>query len=122
MSLVSRLPGRVVRALLLMVVVGVNLLAAPCLVRAEVVSTAAEGRPRLVRVVGDESYPPYLFRGADGQLQGYLVDLWRLWEQKTGIHAVVTASEWSQAQAMVQDGRADVIEMLFKTAVRQTRY
>ncbi len=122
MSLVSRLLGRVVRALLLMVVVGVNLLAAPCLVRAEVASPAAEGRPRLVRVVGDESYPPYLFRGADGQLQGYLVDLWRLWEQKTGIHAVVTASDWSQAQAMVQDGRADVIEMLFKTAVRQTRY
>jgi hypothetical protein len=49
-------------------------------------SAAETLRPekRLV-VVMDDNYPPYVFRGPDGRVQGYLVDSWQLWQRKTGI-------------------------------------
>ena len=40
-------------------------------------------------MVSDDNYPPYLFKGPDGETQGYLVDLWALWEQKTGTPVVL---------------------------------
>ncbi len=31
--------------------------------------------PHSLHVVSDDNYPPYLFRNADGEVEGYLVDL-----------------------------------------------
>ena len=41
---------------------------------------------RTLTVVVDDNYPPYVFRDASGTLTGYLVDLWRLWEELSLIH------------------------------------
>ena len=38
-----------------------------------------------LRVVVDQNYPPFILRNARGELEGYSVDLWRLWQQKTGV-------------------------------------
>lgn len=45
-------------------------------------SASGRGPVEFVRVVSDDNYPPYLFRNADGAVEGYLVDLWQLWEKK----------------------------------------
>jgi hypothetical protein len=45
----------------------------------------AQGQDRVLHVIGDENYPPYLFLDANGKEEGFLVDVWRLWERKTGI-------------------------------------
>jgi len=37
------------------------------------------------RVVVDQNYPPFILRNARGELEGYSVDLWRLWQQKTWV-------------------------------------
>jgi diguanylate cyclase (GGDEF)-like protein/PAS domain S-box-containing protein len=71
-----------------------------------------------VRVVMDVNYPPFVYRNADGQLQGYTVDLWRLWEQKTGRRAELIALNWAQVQPMLAAGRADVIDPIFRTEAR----
>ena len=55
--------------------------------------------PRSLHVVGDDNYPPYLFRNDDGEVEGYLVDLWRLWERKTGVPVTLTATNWAEAPA-----------------------
>ncbi len=41
------------------------------------------GEIRELRVVMDNNYPPYVFYNDAGNLQGILVDQWKLWEEKT---------------------------------------
>lgn len=73
-------------------------------------------------VVGDENYPPYLFKDDDGNMVGYLVDLWALWQEKTGVEVDLVPTGWANAQASVLHGDADVIEMLYRTPKREALY
>lgn len=75
-----------------------------------------------LRVVTDNNYPPYVFPGPDGNPQGYVVDLWKLWEEKTGASVDFRAMQWADAQRAILDGRADVIDMIFRTPVREQLY
>ena len=75
-----------------------------------------------VTVVLDDNYPPYIFRDADGHLQGILPDQWALWERKTGVKADLQAMDWSEAQRVMREGRADVIDTIFRTPEREQLY
>jgi len=75
-----------------------------------------------VHVVSDDNYPPYIFRAENGQPQGYLVDLWQLWERKTGIRVRLTATAWDEAQRMLLAGEADVIDAIYRTPAREPHY
>lgn len=75
--------------------------------------------PTTLRVVLDDNYPPYIMRDADGSLDGYLVDEWKLWEEKTGVHVELIASNWDQAKKAMAEGRADVIDTIFRTPERE---
>lgn len=66
----------------------------------------------------DDNYPPYAFRDSNGVLNGYLVDIWKLWEQKTGIRVNLKATDWPQAQRILATGHADVIDTIFQTPER----
>ena len=77
---------------------------------------------QVLRVVGDDNYPPYLFLGNDGQPRGYVVDEWKLWERKTGVHVELVATDWADAQRQLLSGRADVIDMIFRTPSRTALY
>jgi PAS domain S-box-containing protein len=83
---------------------------------------AAEPDQGVLRVVGDENYPPYLFRDQDGQPAGYLVDLWRLWETKTGVPVRIEVASWAEAQRKLLRGDADVIENIYRTPEREPNY
>jgi len=71
-----------------------------------------------IKVVMDDNYPPYVFRGADGAIQGILVDQWRLWERKTGIRAELRAMNWAEAQQRMNAGEFDVIDTIFRNGKR----
>ena len=77
---------------------------------------------KVLRVVGDENYPPYLFLDAQGKPSGFLVDVWKLWEQKTGIKVELRAIKWDDAQKALLRGDADVIENIFRTPGREPYY
>src|SRR5207344_645370 len=66
--------------------------------------------PSSLTVVTDDNYPPYLFRGDDGQLQGITKDKWDLWSARTGVAVRLEGMEWAHAQQQVQSGAADVLE------------
>jgi diguanylate cyclase (GGDEF)-like protein/PAS domain S-box-containing protein len=71
-----------------------------------------------LRVVMDENYPPFVYRNPEGRLEGYSVDLWRLWERKTGRQAELIAVNWAQVQPTLAARRADVIDPIFRTLAR----
>jgi signal transduction histidine kinase/ABC-type amino acid transport substrate-binding protein/DNA-binding NarL/FixJ family response regulator len=84
--------------------------------------SAAEGRaPGSLVVALDDNYPPYVFRDADGVLKGYLVDVWALWSQRTGITAELQAADWALAMRRFAEGEADVIDTIFATPERRQR-
>ena len=77
---------------------------------------------KTLRVVSDDNYPPYLFLNPDRVAEGYLVDLWKLWVQKTGIPVELAAMRWADAQQRVLAGDADVIDMIYRTPAREPKY
>ncbi|WP_300319725.1 EAL domain-containing protein, partial [Accumulibacter sp.] len=81
-------------------------------------AVAEPGSPPVLTVVTDDNYPPYVFRDGEGQLTGYLVDSWKLWERKTGVRVDLLGSDWATAQRRMAERQADVIETIFKTAER----
>ena len=100
-----------------------------CLVLAVSVPLAATApaadtasQPARIRVAADNSYPPYFFVEADGSVQGYEADLWRLFERHTGIRVDLLPMPWEDTQRAVLDGHADVLDMLFRTPQREQRF
>lgn len=63
-----------------------------------------------------------MFVDADGKLQGYEADMWRLFEKHTGIHVEILPLPWEDTEQAILDGRADVIDMLFRLPEREAIY
>lgn len=61
----------------------------------------------------DDNYPPYVFRDADGNLQGILIDQWALWSGATGIKTEISAMNWADALSGMKNGEYDVIDTAF---------
>ncbi|MGA0585832.1 EAL domain-containing protein [Dyella sp. KRB-257] len=83
---------------------------------------SAAAVPTHIRVVTDNNYPPFLFIDADGQPRGMEVDRWRLFEQRTGIQVDLVPMQWVDAQRELLGGRADVVDMIFRTPEREALY
>jgi len=81
-------------------------------------AAGAASMPSVLRVVGADNYPPYLFRGEDGRPKGLVADEWALWEKKTGVHVDLQPVEWADAMHRLADGGADVIDTIFWSAER----
>ena len=77
---------------------------------------------RTLHVVTDNNYPPFLYLDNNGRAEGYVVDVWHLWEQKTGVHVDLQPMQWSNALQKMQDRQADVIDMIFRTPARESVY
>ncbi|MFQ3621408.1 MAG: transporter substrate-binding domain-containing protein [Spirochaetales bacterium] len=74
--------------------------------------------PAELKVVIDDNYPPFSFRGSDGLLQGYCIDLWNEWENQTGTKVTITGVDWGLAQKWMFQGKFDVIDTIFMTEER----
>ncbi len=83
---------------------------------------SASAKPSEIRVVTDDDFPPYTFRDGAGRPAGYLVDLWRLWQTKTGVQVQFTPTNWGEARRLIDHGEADVIDMMFRTPEREALY
>lgn len=86
---------------------------------ADKLSADTETSPASIRVAIDDNYPPYIMREADNSLSGYLVDIWKLWEIKTGVNVEIIAQDWDLAQQTMENSGADVIDTMFRTPQRE---
>ncbi len=53
------------------------------------------------------------FQNKDGEADGLIIDMWRLWSEKTGIAIEFKPATWEETLRMVADGRADAHAGLF---------
>jgi len=72
-----------------------------------------------ITVVSDDNYPPFIFRNRKGELEGIIVDEWRLWEKKTGVTVHITAMDWNDALKGMENKKYDVIDTIFKNVKRE---
>lgn len=75
-----------------------------------------------ISVVADEDFPPYTFIDEKGNLNGILVDEWNLWSKETGIKVKIDAMHWTDAKRLMQEGKYDVIDTIFKNEERSKIY
>jgi PAS domain S-box-containing protein len=71
-----------------------------------------------IRVVMDDNYPPYAFTNENGEMQGILVDQWKLWAEQTGVEVGLVGLHWDQALDGMKKGKFDVIDTIFYTQER----
>ncbi len=84
-----------------------------------VAETAGSGPvPHEITVVYNPGTPPLKFTDSQGQASGLLVDLWRLWSEKSGIAVEFREAPWDETLRMVREGEADVHAGLFFTEER----
>ena len=76
----------------------------------------------IVTIVTDDNYPPFSFMDGEGNLQGIIIDQWKLWEEKTGIRAEITGMSWADAQEAFEAGEYDVLETPMYTRERAEKY
>jgi PAS domain S-box-containing protein len=56
---------------------------------------------------------PFQFQDENGEAAGLIIDLWRLWSDKTGIEIDFRAGQWDETLRMVRDGDAEAHAGLF---------
>ncbi|BFI96489.1 MAG: hypothetical protein RSP_19990 [Rhodanobacter sp.] len=85
-------------------------------------AASEQAAPTHIRVVAPGDYPPYLFLDADGKVSGYVADRWRLFEKHTGIAVELDAIDWNAAKQDVLTGKADAIDMVYRTHARESSF
>ena len=55
---------------------------------------SSESAAPKVIIACDSNYPPFTQLGADGQAYGMLIDLWRLWAEKTNHRVEFLMTDW----------------------------
>ncbi len=61
------------------------------------------------------------FQNKDGKADGLMIDMWRLWSERTGIAVDFKAATWEETLRMVGDGRVDAHAGLFFNEERAMR-
>jgi len=75
-----------------------------------------------LKIVMDDNYPPFVYRSDEGELVGISIDMWRLFEEKTGREVEIHGMDWALAQEMMGTGEYDVIDTMFKNETREKLY
>jgi len=73
-----------------------------------------------ISVAVAQDYPPSYFRDKEGRAVGWMVDIWRMWSQKTGIKVNFASVPWADALKLTGEGKVDVLGGGFYTEERAT--
>ncbi|QID16238.1 transporter substrate-binding domain-containing protein [Nitrogeniibacter mangrovi] len=87
---------------------------------AAAIAYAATAAPlKSITVAVSDNSPPWVFRDADGHLQGLGVDRWSLWEAATGIKVNLRAVTYRQAKDLLLAGKVDAIDFVSNADVEK---
>jgi PAS domain S-box-containing protein len=86
---------------------------------ADAIAAEPESMPNPLRVSIDKNYPPYSFVDSNNSLAGYSVDLWKLWEKKTGVPVELHSADLEDAISALTERKTEVIDSIFTSANRE---
>ncbi len=75
--------------------------------------TSFGASPDRISIAYGKDIVPFHFSDESGQPAGIIIDLWRLWSEKTGIVIDFRGTDWDETLTMVASGAADVHAGLF---------
>ena len=75
--------------------------------------TSSGASSERISVAFSKDSVPFHFSDDSGQPAGIIIDLWRLWSEKTGIAIDFLGADWDETMKMVASGEADVHAGLF---------
>jgi len=90
-----------------------------CLALLLLVGPPASSFPDEIIVAFGESFPPIVFRDADGRPTGADIAIWRLWSERTGIPVEFRLMKWSEALPALERGEVDVVDGVSRTPARE---
>lgn len=73
----------------------------------------------VLRYGGDEAFPPFEYRGADGGARGFQVELARLLGSVAGLDVEIRLGPWAEVEAAFRAGALDVVAMVPTAERRQ---
>lgn len=81
------------------------------------VSHDARAADSLTIAYGSE-VAPFQFTNEQGEAAGMLIDVWKLWAEKTGVKVEFVPAPWRESLAMVREGKTDTHAGMFYTTDR----
>lgn len=76
-----------------------------------------------ILIVGtDGNFSPYSYINPDGEPAGLLIDIWKLWAQKTGKAINFYMNDWSGTLSDLKNGKIDIHSGMFVTDKRKERF
>jgi len=77
---------------------------------------------RRIKVGGDHNYPPYEFINANGQPDGFNIDLVRAIAKHQGINIDIQLGPWSEMVKGLKDGSIDMLPGMFYSSQRDQQF
>ncbi|MCK5111513.1 MAG: SiaB family protein kinase [Arcobacteraceae bacterium] len=71
-----------------------------------------------IKIVYNSGTPPLKFTDKNNQANGMLIDIWKLWSQKTGLNIEFIEAGWDDTLLMVKEGKVDIHGGLYYTKER----
>lgn len=71
-----------------------------------------------IKIAYCQNCAPFQMRDELGQPDGIIIDLWLLWQQRTGVRIDWQPATWSETLRLVKEGEADVHAGLFHRPAR----
>lgn len=76
----------------------------------------------VIRVGGDDSFPPYEFVDDNGEVAGYNVDMTRAIAEVMGLDVEITLSSWSSMRSALENGDMDVLQGMIASPERAKEF
>lgn len=76
----------------------------------------------VIRVGGDDSFPPYEFIDSEGNIAGYNVDMTRAIAEVMGVEVEIVLDSWSTMRRALEEGEVDVLQGMVATPEREQTY
>jgi polar amino acid transport system substrate-binding protein len=76
----------------------------------------------VIRVAGDNNYPPYEFVNEDGDYEGFNVDIIRAIAREAGMEIELVPMDWDDAVSALEKGEVDVVQGMTITDYRDLTF
>jgi len=82
--------------------------------------TGSAEPPTRITVAHSASYIPFSYLNSDGEPEGMLIDLWRLFAEKNNVEITFKLVNWSESLEMIRQGEVDIHGGLTVSKNRET--